>query len=329
MDWLEQALLEGAGERHTLITIGKGGVGKTTFSIMAGLLYSRHGRSLVASLDPAKHLLEYLGLPKPLRRVEVAPGLEAVQYDIEPIARKLADEYAVLLRRVMPGLTVLNLDDIVKSVRYAPGFEEEVFLRILQDLYKDEAYRYTVIDTPPTGVTHRLLNLPNLYMFWVERLYELRLKIVSLRYAIARAMGRREKPRDPVLDKLEEMHDRYKTLWAQMRDPSRTSIAVVATPEPLPIYEAQTTLQLARELGIRCRLLVVNRILAKEDAERLGLAGTQAEAIRRALEMAPEGCRAAGIMQAHQPPRSLEGARSLLALVRPLEEIAEDLGVQA
>jgi len=329
MGWLEEALLDGAGERHTLITIGKGGVGKTTFSIMAGLLYSRHGRSLVASLDPAKHLLEYLSLPRPLDRVEVAPGLDAVQYDIEPIARRLADEYAVLLRRVMPGLTVLNLDDIVKSVRYAPGFEEEVFLRILQDLYRDDTYKYTVIDTPPTGVTHRILNLPNLYMFWIERLYELRLKIVSLRYAIARAMGRREKPRDPVLDKLEEMHARYKTLWAQMRDPARTSIAVVATPEPLPIYEAKTTIRLARELGIRCRLLVVNRILHPDDAERLGLAKTQAEAVREALGLARDGCKAVGVMQAQAPPRSLEGARALLDLVVPLEEVARLLGVPA
>ncbi len=327
MEELEKALVEGAGRGHVLITIGKGGVGKTTFSIMAGLVYSRHGRTLIASLDPAKHLLEYLGLRKPLRREPVEAGLDAIQYDIEPLARKVADEYAVLLRRVMPGLTILNLDDIVKSVRYAPGFEEEIFLRILRELYEN-GYDYTVVDTPPTGITHRILNLPKLYMFWIEKLHELRLKIVSLRYAMARAMGRKEKPRDPVLDKLEEMHEHYKRLWKAMRDPEKTSLAVVATPEPLPIYEARTTLELAERLGLRCRVLVVNRILPRREAERIGVLGVQEKAIRDALGMGGGDCVKIGIMQSSDPPRTLEGAKRLLERAGSLEEIAEALGIR-
>ncbi len=318
---LRDILLEDVGERHTLITIGKGGVGKTTFSILAAYTYSMEGETLVASMDPAKHLLEYLGLPAPLRRVRVADRLHAIQYDVEPLARRLADEYALLLRQVMPALTILNLDDIVKSVRHAPGFEEEVFLRILEELYSLEDYRFTVIDTPPTGITHRILNLPRLYVFWLERLYELRSRIVSLRYAMARAMGRREKPRDPVLDKLEALHSRYRRLWSQLRDPRRTSAAIIATPEPLPVYEAKTTIEVLESVGVRCRVIVANRILPWDKAGELGLAETQRRSLEELLRLGPRGCRKIGIMQAQRAPRSLEEAIQLSRLVVDLEEV--------
>ena len=320
---LEEILFRGTGKPHTLIVIGKGGVGKTTLSILSGLVYSRHGKTLVASLDPAKHMLEYLGLRKTLKVEKISDTLHAVQYDINPLAKKVAEEYALLLRQVMPGLTILNLDSIVKSIRYAPGFEEEIFLRILEELYSKD-YDYVVIDTPPTGITHRLLTLPNLYRFWISQLYELRHKIVSLRYAMARAMGRKEEPHDPVLRKLEELEEKYSKLWDSLRDPQRTSIMVVATPEPLPVYEAESTIELARTHGFHCRALVLNRVLDPEKARITGLYETQVESIRRALEIARD-CGTLTVMQASEAPRSLEEAKRLLGLIRRTEEVLEEL----
>ncbi|MCE4599999.1 MAG: ArsA family ATPase [Desulfurococcales archaeon] len=308
---LEEYLVEGASGRHVLITIGKGGVGKTTFSILAGLIYSRHGKTLIASLDPAKHLLEYLGLNKPLSVERIEGDLYAVQYDIAPLAKKLSDEYALLLRQVMPGLTIVNLDDVVKAVKMAPGFEEEVFLRILEELYNSD-YDYIVIDTPPTGVTHRILNLPRLHMFWIEKLHELRARIVSLRYAMARAMGRKVELKDPVLAKLQELYDRYKGLWKQMTDSQRTTTAIIATPEPLPVYEAKTTIDLLRQLNIKCRMLVVNRVLPEDKAREIGLLEVQRKSIEEALEITSGECRVIGIMQHVKTPKTLEEARELL-----------------
>ena len=326
-DLLVEALTRDVGGRHTLITIGKGGVGKTTMSILASLVYSDRGETLLASLDPAKHLLEYLGLQAPLRRVRVSGRLHAVQYDIAPIARRLSDEYATLLRQVMPALTILNLDDIVKSVRHAPGFEEEVFLRILEELYGDESVDYVVVDTPPTGVTHRILNLPRLYVFWLERLYELRGRIVSLRYAMARAMGRREEPRDPVLDKLRSLHERYSKLWSMIRDPARTSAMIVATPEPLPVYEARETVEFLDSIGVKCRLIVANRILPWDKAAELGMAETQARSLEELLKLGGRGCVKVGVLQHRKAPRRLEEVRELSGLVVEISEVLAEARV--
>jgi len=313
---LEDILLNGVNGKHTLIVIGKGGVGKTTFSILAGIMYSKRGKTLIASLDPAKHLIGYLNLEKPLKTVKIMENLYAVQYDIAPLAKKLSDEYSMILKQVMPGLTIVNLDDVVKTIRHAPGFEEEIFLRILEELYRSD-FDYVVIDTPPTGITHRILNLPNLHMFWIEKLYELRTRIISLRYAMARALGREYKPHDPVLRKLEDLHEKYKKTWNDLRDPQRTSVAIIATPEPLPIYEAKATLDLLNKLGIACRLLVVNRILPKE-ASNLGLLDIQEKSIKEAKEIVDKQCEIIGIMHHRKPPKALEEVLELVDLIVPL-----------
>ncbi len=323
---LEKVLSDGAARGHMYFSIGKGGVGKTTISILAGLALRSRGKVLLASLDPAKHLIEYLGLQGVAREREVAPGLTAVQYDVETLARRAAEDYARLLRQVMPGLSALNLDGIVKAVRNAPGFEEEVFLRVLRDLagVAGSRFDYIVIDTPPTGVTHRILNLPRLYLLWLAHLYDLRYKIVSLRYTVARVMGRKEEPRDPVLSKLASLRREYEELASLLRDHSRVSLILVATPEPLPLYEVKKTLEVARDLGMKVRAIVVNRVLPRGMAERLGVQDVQRRVLEEAASLDCGGCHKLAVMHSSEPPMSLEGVEKLAGLVLSLEEALEE-----
>ncbi|ABM80660.1 ArsA-related P-loop ATPase [Hyperthermus butylicus] len=88
---------------HIVIVTGKGGVGKTTVCIrLAYELSASGGKVLLASLDPAGHLLEYLGLRKPLEEAEVKPGLRAVNMVLMCLPaksrRSMRYYYAVLFR---------------------------------------------------------------------------------------------------------------------------------------------------------------------------------------------------------------------------------------
>jgi len=318
MGYLLDALDRGGWRRpHVLIAMGKGGVGKTTTSLrLAWELRERMGwRVLLASMDPAGHLLEYLRLPAPLREVEVSPGLRAVQYRVEPLAEKVAREYGLLLKRLMPALTALGSLDVEKAVRQAPGFEEEVFLRILWELYQRGDVDAVVIDTPPTGVSLRVLRLPSLYLFWIRTLRELRERIVATKYAIARALGRLEEleKRDPVLEKLAALAERYRRLLGELRDPARTGLVIVATPEPLPVYEARVVAGEAGELGLRVELVVANRVLGPK-AAGLGLAETEEKALGE-LEALPAGM--ALVRHAERPPSSLRDVEALTPLIEP------------
>jgi arsenite-transporting ATPase len=300
---------------HTIVSLGKGGVGKTTVSLRLAVELAEEGREvLVASLDPAGHLLEYLGLPGPLVEKRIAPRLRAVQYSIEQVAKRVAEEYALLLQRLAPALEALGgMGDVKKAVMEAPGFEEEVFLRVLEDLYRRGDVDVVVIDTPPTGVALRVVALPRLHTFWARRLLRLRERIVSIKYAIANAMGREVEPSDPVLDKLREVIERYSRLHEEITSPARTSFVVVATPEPLPVYEARVVSQRLRELGTGLEMIVANRVLG-ERAEGLGLRETEEKAIRgleeiRCSQEPPASL--ALIAHTRRPPSSLRDVEAL------------------
>ncbi len=315
-------LEQGLEKPHIIIVMGKGGVGKTTVSIRLAYELSKNGyRVLLASLDPAKHLLEYLEVPKPLVVKEVEPRLYAIQYEVDRYARKLSEEYSLLLRRLIPALTAISADDVVKAIRDSPGFEEEVFLRILSELYQRSDMDFVVVDTPPTGIALRVVTLPRVHLFWIRRLKELRERIVSIRYAIANAMGRREEIRDPVLDKLEEMEKRYQELWDSIRSTRRTSFVIVATPEPLPIYEARMVFERIREIGSRVKMLVLNKVLA-EKAKIIGVEDVEkkqlGEAEKICCSVEPPAYLAL-VRHVEKPPSRLEDVAGLDEAISVIE----------
>jgi arsenite-transporting ATPase len=255
-------LVETVEAKPVLVAVlGKGGVGKTTVSIMLGYLLAELGfRTLVASLDPAKHLKEYLSLRGllSLERITYTKNLYAIQYDVESYSKRVVDEYVTMLKRLMPALSVLNLDQIIDMVKESPGFEEEVFLRILAELHGMNDFDVIVVDTPPTGVALRVLSLPALYSIWVRQLKRLREDIVALRYVIARTLGRSIELRDPVLDKLEELRQKYEKLQELFK--TGTTYVAVATPEPLPVFEVEVIAKKLSKIKGRLGLIIANRV---------------------------------------------------------------------
>ncbi len=314
---------EKQGGPHLVITSGKGGVGKTTVSILVADALARGGwRVLVVSLDQAKHLQEYLGLGETNRAYRVDGGLWALQFDLEREAERFTQEYVMLLQQIMPGLKALNLEKYAEVVRNSPGFEEEIYLRYLEGLYSRREYDYIVVDTPPTGITLRILGLPGNYVFWLERLSELRERIVGARYVISKALGERPEVRDPVLDKLGELRQRYGGLRERLSSSRDTSYVVVATPEPLPVFEARKTLEQLRRLGATVRLLAANKVLPPDKARLLGVHGVQRKSLEELAQLpCPGECRRIAIMATEEPPHSLTGARRLLERVAPLQEV--------
>ncbi|MEN2998972.1 MAG: ArsA-related P-loop ATPase [Acidilobaceae archaeon] len=252
---------------HVVMVIGKGGVGKTTVSILLARELSRRGRTLLLSLDPARHLEKYLA--------NGAPGMEVSQVIIEKEIEDIVGRHADFLRALMPSLSVFNLDDVMDIVRYSPGAEEEVFLRKLLSAFRRE-HEYVVIDTPPTGVTLRTLALSRLYVAWLDKLIQVRERIVSLRYTIARTTRGEVEMRDKALERLYQMREEYSWLERKLSSAEDTSYVLVTIPEPLPIYEMEESLKFLRErMRVKPKLVVLNRVLPEDVALRLGLLEAQ------------------------------------------------------
>jgi len=298
---------------HVILVLGKGGVGKTTVSMLLARALSFQGKTLLVSLDPAKHLVKYLGLEGLGLEVKVSNTLFIKQVSIEEEIKGITGRYAELLKELMPSLSVLNIDNVVDAVKYSPGVEEEILLMKLNEAFKS-SFTYVVVDTPPTGITLRTLLLPSLYLTWIEKLITIRERIVSLRYAIAKVLGRLAEVKDRALVRLYEMKKDLNLLNEVLRSPAAVSYVVVAVPEPLPMYELEETINfLTGKLKIKPRLLVLNKVLREEVAEKLGVSDMQ----KRYLEsIRSRGVSYALIEHLGKPTESLTDVAELEERVR-------------
>ncbi len=150
---------------RVLVTVGTGGVGKTTVSAALGLEAARRGkRVLVLTIDPAKRLADALGIselshePRELE-LPVAGGgsLAAMVLDTKRTFDELVMRFSPDVEsreRILANPIYRNLTDTLA------GSREYSAMAKLYQLYSDGDYDLIVLDTPPAKHALDFLETP-------------------------------------------------------------------------------------------------------------------------------------------------------------------------
>ncbi len=142
-----------------VIFCGKGGVGKTTLSLAAGLQHAMQGRKvLVISSHPLSELALAVALDDlPRRYPEAAPNLFVFHIDPKEIIAEVVRKYfpmPVMAQKILDSSIFSNLIEI------APGLKEFFFLGRMQQLIERRVdtsrgavpeYDYLIWDAPASG----------------------------------------------------------------------------------------------------------------------------------------------------------------------------------
>jgi len=155
-----------------LVTVGSGGVGKTTSSIALALLGAKLGlRVGLLSIDPAKRLADALGIPlgselSPVRlQRQVAGHVEAAMLDQKAV-------FDDMVRRFAPNPNVANKifnNSIYKEVSSNLGGPlEYMALAKLETMLSQGRYDLIVLDTPPDAHALDFLARPNILHGFIE-----------------------------------------------------------------------------------------------------------------------------------------------------------------
>jgi arsenite/tail-anchored protein-transporting ATPase len=249
--------------RVVLVT-GKGGVGKTTTAAATAVRAARSGlRTLVMSTDAAHSLGDALDVELTTaatwrETTEVEPGLHALAVGAHTAVEA---DWQVVRDYLLGVLDAMGVDAVVADeLTSLPGAEEVTALAALAHQADGGDWDLVVVDCAPTAETLRLLALPEVLGWHLDRLLPAQRRLLTVLRPAASAATGVPVPGPEVLLVLRawrELMVGVRTLLTS----TRASVRVVLTPERVVIAESRRVLTSLSLHGYAVDAVVVNRVL--------------------------------------------------------------------
>ncbi|MGH2752061.1 MAG: ArsA family ATPase [Actinomycetota bacterium] len=246
-----------------ILFTGKGGVGKTTIASATALRIASTGvKTLVMSTDPAHSLSDAFDVELGSEPLEVAPNLWAEQIDPQ---RRLEDNWRDIQRHAMNVLSWTGLDEISsEELSVIPGLDEVFSLTEVKQHHDEGAYDVLVVDCAPTGETLRLLSLPDVISWYMERVFPVERRVMGVVRPVAKRVTNFPLPGEEVYVAVRRFYERLEGVRHILTDAETTSVRLVVNPEKMVIAEAKRTFTYLNLFGYRVDALVANRLLPAE-----------------------------------------------------------------
>jgi arsenite-transporting ATPase len=294
-----------------IVVTGKGGVGKTTTAAATALASARRKRrTLVVSTDPAHSLADVLDRPVGDEPTRVAANLHALQIDARC---RLEEQWGELRHYVAAVLTWAGVGHLTaEELTVLPGLEEVIALTALTELAADEALDVVVVDCAPTAETLRLLSLPDVLGWWMERLFPIGRQVTKVVGPLVAQLTDLPVAGDAQFNALERLHRRLTAVRALLSDHERTTVRIVVNPEAVVVAEARRTATYLSLFGFAVDAVIVNRVLPAEVTDPFFSSWQQAQAVQ--LKVVEEGFAPTPVLVAPMAPDEPVGAARLRAL---------------
>ena len=245
---------------RVLLVTGKGGVGKTTTAAATALRLARDGhRVVVTSADPAHSLADSFDTPLGPTPTEVAAGCRAQQLD----ARERFEEHWAEIRHwlleVFDWAGVASVE--AEELAVLPGLDELFALTEIEALCASGAHDVVVVDCGPTAETIRLLSLPDVIGWYMDRLFPTTRRLHRVVAPVLSRVGRLPMADDAVFAAGQRLYDRLDAVHRILADPEVTSARLVVNPERMVLAEARRTFTQLSLFGYQVDAVIVNRVL--------------------------------------------------------------------
>jgi arsenite-transporting ATPase len=242
-----------------IVYTGKGGVGKTSVAAATALRCADLGhRTLVISTDTAHSLGDSLQAELGPEPINVTANLDAQEIDVH----YSIDKYWGAFQKFMISLFTQRgaADVVAEEVTVLPGLEEGASLLWLAEYAAGGQYDVIVIDAAPTAETLRLLSLPDVARWWVERFIPLGRTAARVLTPLARPFGV-SAPDVEAINTVERLFDTLDEVRAMLADSSRSSMRMVINAERMVIKETQRTYTYLNLYGYPVDAVICNRLI--------------------------------------------------------------------
>ena len=246
-----------------LLFTGKGGVGKTTVAAATAVRAARDGhRTLVTSTDPAHSLADSFGVPMGNEVVPIGQNLWAEQIDAQA---RLEANYRDIQEHVISLLNWMGVDSVeAEELSVIPGMDEIFALTDMRRHIEGGRYDLMVVDCAPTAETLRLLSLPEVMNWYIERIFPIQRGVVKTIRPVLTRVTSMPIPDDRIFDAVARLHRSLETVQKILVDDQNASVRLVVNPEKMVIAEARRTYTYLALFGYRVDAVIANRIIPDE-----------------------------------------------------------------
>ncbi len=309
---------------RVVLFTGKGGVGKTTVAAATALRIAEGGRkTLIMSTDPAHSLADAFDAELGPEPSEVAPNLWAEEIDPQ---RRLEENWRDIQQHAIAVLNWAGLDAIqAEELSIIPGLDELFSLADVKSHHDDSPYDVLIVDCAPTGETLRLLSLPDIIQWYMDRIFPLERRVMGALRPVAQRITSFPLPGAPVYDAVARFYEKLEGVRQVLTDPSTTSVRLVVNPERMVIAEAMRTFTYLNLFGYRVDSVVVNRLLPAEISDPYfdrwkELQAEHLATIESAFTPVP-------LLKSHLRDRELIGSEALASIGKELYGETDPAGV--
>ena len=248
---------------RVLLVTGKGGVGKTTVSAATAVRAADLGyRTLVMSTDPAHSLADAFQVELGDQPTHVTALLEAQQVNAQQRLEESWGEVRDALTELFDWSGLKGIE--AEELTVFPGMDEIFSLVTVRDHARSGAYDAIVVDCAPTAETLRLLSLPEVLSWYMEKMFPIGRRVAKVVRPIVSKVTSMPVADDKVFEAVARFYDRLDGIRAILADPEVTSARLVMNPEKMVIAEARRTYTYLGLFGYAVDSAIVNRVLPEE-----------------------------------------------------------------
>jgi arsenite-transporting ATPase len=243
-----------------LLFTGKGGVGKTTVAAATAVSTAAAGlRTLILSTDPAHSLGDAFDIALGDQPTQIADRLWGGELDTRARFEEAWTDVRDYVVDVLDWAGAGALE--AEELSVVPGLDEVFALAELRDRASSGDYDVIVVDCAPTAETLRLLSLPDVLAWYMDRVFDSQRRITKLARPVMSRMTNMPVARDTVFAAVRRFYDRLDGVRELLTDGSITTARLVVNPERLVVAEARRTYTYLSLFGYHVDAVIANRLL--------------------------------------------------------------------
>ena len=300
-----------------IVYTGKGGVGKTSVAAATALRCAQLGhRTIILSTDAAHSLADSLDVTLGPEPIKIQENLWAQEVNA---LHEMERNWGTIRDFLIEILAWQGHNDITtEEMAVIPGTEELFSLIQIKRHHDSGDFDVIIVDAAPTGETLRLLSLPDVIRWWVEKLFPTLRNVMRLARPVLSRVTSMPLANDNVFGSLQDIIDRLNQVREIITNPEVSSARVVLNLEKMVIKEAQRSLTYLNLFGYNVDAVMVNRVLDEESLKHSPARAYVYESQTRYRQQVQDSFSPLPTFEAPQFEREVVGEKMLLDLAERL-----------